>query len=33
MNTVTQLKDYAKVLNISTSGNKDTLINRIYNAL
>jgi hypothetical protein len=31
--TVSQLKDYAKELNISAGGNKDTLINRIYNAL
>jgi low affinity Fe/Cu permease len=31
--TVSQLKDYAKNLNISTGGNKDTLINRIFEAL
>ena len=31
--TVPQLKDYAKELKISTGGNKDTLINRIYDAL
>jgi hypothetical protein len=31
--TVSQLKDYAKELNISTGGTKDILINRIYNSL
>jgi hypothetical protein len=31
--TVSQLKDFAKELNLSTGGNKDVLINRIYNSL
>jgi hypothetical protein len=31
--TVSQLKDYAKDLNVSTSGTKDVLINRIFDAL
>jgi hypothetical protein len=31
--TVSQLKDYAKELSISTGGSKDVLINRIFEAL
>ena len=31
--TVSQLKDYAKELNLSMTGNKNTLVNRIYDAL
>lgn len=31
--TMSQLKDYAKILNISSSGNKDALVNRVYSAL